>query len=258
MRWRFDPFINIAVFHQKYTKVDPLTAQPFPAPDFELTPTTACRTQLQRLGWVFKQTRGEAKVYVEKIYEADGIARPRHDLKETVALDFLLRLTNPDLLRITKPFAAPAGDQPPQLPAFSGRRRILYFDNRTESSSGAIEIDLTMNGEVRVDNLASLAPVPFTFPAGFPALQQLEARQMIASGPAGTSQNYSLSAQKPVAILELPPGPWRITPQSGNSETIYLDSGLMYENFLALIRIFKTPGQGWTSLKKYKILFSKV
>jgi len=258
MRWRFDPFISIEVFHQKYTKTDPDTGMPLPAPDFEMTPTKACQAEMFRLGWIFKQVTGGAKVFIEKIYEPDGVARPRHELTDTVALDFLVRINNPGLLLTTKPFAAPAGDPPPQLPVFSGRRRMLYFDNRAESSSGAGEIDLTMNGEVRVENLASLAPVPFSFPVGFPTLQQLEARQMIASGPAGTSRNYSLNAQKNTAVLDLPEGPWKVTPQSGNSEIIYLDSSLMYENFLAIIRIFKSPGLGWDAQKKYKLLFSKV
>lgn len=251
MRWCYDPLCSFQVIHPKQTAVDPDNFEDLPAPFFEITPAPATLFFLQRYGWVFKPAAGGGDIYLEKYYRADQTKAIRFPLDTAVAFDFLVKLQMPELLDTTKPFKE-------TFPEFSGRRQILYFDNKMELSDPAADvIQLSAQTEVSLDDFASLAPENYTFPAYYPQIEEilLEYTPAIDNNP---KHSIKPNANSPtVQFNNIPPGAWQLSRQPENKqEILYLDSRLLGEQFLGLIRILKKPDQDWDRYRKYKLSFS--
>lgn len=260
MHWRFDPLFSLTVYHTRYTSPDPDTGEsPRRAPDFTFEPTRATAARLLRLGWVFKPQTGSFTVYGEKVFESNGTAVLRGRPAPGEGFTFLLRLNNAALLNETKPYVL---DSDPvivpntNLPEFSGRARVLYFDNRTPTALPGGELRLTP-GTVDVQQLGSKAPAFFDFVNLKPGAAAL---QVTPLSPGGVSQNIPVPPGATSVKIDLPENGYTFAQSgAGFSETIFLSPEPMTGNTLGVVRIFEPGGGAWDDpLRRYQIIFEKV
>jgi hypothetical protein len=258
MHWRFDPLFSIGVYHSKYKNADPDTGElPRKAPDFELQPTQGTAARLARLGWVFKTQTGSCTVYGEKVFSDDGTSALRSKPANGEGLTFFLRLKNPDLLNETKPFEPelnPDGTSIP-LPSFSGRNRMLYFDNLDPNPRPDGVIWLTA-APVSKTQLGSMAPTLFAFTSKIAANTGITLT-MLAPGP-NAPQAFSLDPNTHSVGLEMPESGYKLTQVPGNqSEILFLTPEIRAPDALGIVRIFEPGGTGWEPHKRYQIIFEK-
>lgn len=261
MHWRFVPLFSIAVYHSKYKNPDPDTGESPPkAPDFSFEPSESTARRLARLGWVFKSQAGSCTVYGEKTVKPDGTDELRGVPGDKEGFSFFLRLSNASLLNETKPYVlASQPDILPNgsLPAFSGRSRLLYFDNLNPTAKPTGELLLTAD-PVDVAQLGSRAPIPFEFDKAAAATTELA---ITPYEPGGVAQTVALNPATRRALINLPENGYRIVQKPGNAtETIFFSAQLPPEGLLGVVRIFQPPGgTGWEPpQRRYQIIFEKV
>ncbi|MBK6997714.1 MAG: hypothetical protein IPH31_23570 [Lewinellaceae bacterium] len=252
MHWKFDPFFSIHILHGKYPP--PGLGQPAPpAPVFTLEPTSETQRRLQRMGWVFRPNTagGEGTLYAEKIFGTDGTAKLRVRPAQNEGFSFIIRLTDPSLLTQTKPYVP----TPSNLPSFSGRARMLYFDNFNASPVGANTFSLTAGNAVGHPEFASRAPIPFTFSTPTPAVSGLELKPL---APGSASINFPINDKTLSVEINLPENGYKCTQQpGGQAETLYLTNEVLPANALGIVRIFQPPNADWEPFKHYQIMFDK-
>ncbi|MCY7327046.1 MAG: hypothetical protein LH618_00695 [Saprospiraceae bacterium] len=272
MHWKFDPFFSIDILHGKYSPPTAGQADP-PVPAFSVEPTGETRRRLLRMGWVFKPYAGSGggTLYAEKIVEPDGATILRSKPKQNEGFTFVLRLTEPALVRQTKPFMRsptgleiaaepdPAKKNLPRpnenLPSYSGRARLLYFDN-LKIAVGTGPFLLSANNAVEFTEFASRMPTHFMFTATTPGISQLK---MDSADPAATSTAFPLPALTKSAEIKLPENGYRLTQQPlAGSETLFLTDETLHPDTLGVVRIFQPVSAEWEPFRRYQIFFDKV
>lgn len=260
MHWRFDPLFSISVYHTRYTMPDPDTNEsPRRAPDFILEPSRGTAARMFRLGWVAKKGTGSITVYGEKVFDSGGSAKLRASISKEDGLTFLLRLTNPTLLNETKPYvldSAPVVVPNTNLPEYSGRTRILYFDNLNPTPLPGDVLKLTPN-TVDEQQMGSSAPVFFDFTNIKPGATAL---QVTSLAPAGAAQTFTISPGARSIKVDLPENAYAFEQNpSGFSEKIFLSPEPVESNVIGVVRIFQPVGGAWEDFhRRYQILFEKV
>lgn len=259
MRWRFDPLFSIKIYHTKYTLPDPETLESPPtAKDFTLEPTQATAQQLKKLGWVFKSQPGSCKVFGEKVFDQDGNATLRSIPAIAEGFTFYLMLNNPALLNQTKPYvlqSKPVVIPNPNLPAYSGRSRLLYFDNLNPVPQSGGEFSLCA-GAVDLAQFASSAPTAFTFNKPKVGVKTLKFK---ALSPLSTDTSFLINPETNSTPIELPENAYILEQNpGGHSETIVLHAELVTGNVLGIVRIFKPTNGSWEPIKRYKVNFDEV
>ncbi|MCK6692156.1 MAG: hypothetical protein L6Q97_08650 [Thermoanaerobaculia bacterium] len=260
MHWRFDPLFSLTVFHTRYTSPDPDTGEsPRRAPDFTFEPTRATAARLLRLGWVFKAQTGSFAVYGEKVFESNGTAVLRGWPALGEGFTFLLRLNNAALLNETKPYVLdsdPVVVPNPNLPEYSGRSRILYFDNRNPTALPGGELRLTP-GTVDEQQLGSKAPSAFDFVNLKPGATAL---QITPLSPGAVSHTIPVPPGAKSVKIDLPENGYTFGQNvAGFSETIFLSPESLTGNVLGVVRIFEPAGGAWDDPpRRYQIIFEKV
>ena len=262
MHWKFEPLFSIRVLHQRA-----LDAAPDKTPDFDLAPSVGTTERMRRLNWMYKAQPGGGMVFAEKVVGPDGQSSFARQPLADEPFTFLLRLNNPALLDYTAPFtkkkdpivgppsnmvarpgavavAATAGATVPNnsLPSFSGRGRLLYFDNLSAVSipqpNAPPLLRLTAGEFVGLPEFASRGPTPFAFAP--------------ASGAAAVEFSPLTPAGTPIVALDIPAQSQRFTAKvadnayrmkqvPGNqSELIYLTGEQLDSSVFGVIRIFNT------------------
>lgn len=263
MHWRFDPLFSISVYHNRYKNPDPQTGALPQAPDFLLEPSNDTRKRLQKMGWVFRPTGWGWTALGEKTYSDDGSAVLRAKPGAGEGFTFLLRLRNTGLFNETKPYMVRIDGtvKPnPTLPSFSGRARLLYFDNLNPVGmpppAPANHFWLSA-GPADVEQLASRAPTPFPFATPKPGVTGVDVTPL---APAGATKTYPLNPSSHSVVLDLPENGYRIVQQPVNqSEILFLTSEIPPADAIGIVRIFEHPGSGgWEPHRCYQILFGQV
>jgi hypothetical protein len=254
MHWRFDPLFSIEVHHSKYDVTLPAAGDK-PRPPFALEATRATAARLREMGWVFKARAGACTVFGEKVFDAEGTPRLRAWPAPEEGLSFWLRLKDAALLNETKPYVLatkPRIVPNENLPAFSGRSRLLYFDSRETYAAAEGQLYL---GAVRVgsSSLASIAPPAFSL-----SLADDNVRQ-VALAPlrtAGESFRFSIPSGAKTVPIELPEAAYRLEQQpGGQAETIVLNAEQPTGNILGMVRIFAAEDGAWEPVRRYTIFF---
>lgn len=258
MRWRFDPIFSLDVYHNRYKGPDPDTGElPRRAPDFVLEPAPATLEHLRRMGWVFKAYIGGGIVYGEKQFEPDGTTVLRQQPEPDEGLSFYLVLNNPALLSATKPFVLETKPQVvpnTNLPAFSGRFRLMYFDNRDPVPRPGGEWWL-MPAPVGITQIGSVAPTPFVFPQGKNNTAEVA---LTALSPGGATATFPLDTTTKTARIDLPENGYLLVQKPGNeTETLFLTPNLPNSKVVGVVRIFKPPGANWEPARRYHIVFEE-
>lgn len=260
MHWRFDPLFSLTVYHTRYTAPDPDTGEsPRKAPDFSFEPSRATAARLLRLGWVFKPQTGSFTVYSEKVFEPNGTAVLRGRPAPGEGFTFLLRLNNPALLNETKPYVLdsdPVVVPNPNLPEYSGRSRVLYFDNRNPTTLPGGALRLTP-ATVDEQQLGSKAPTAFNFVNLKPGATTL---QVTALSPGGAAQSFPILPGTQSVEIDLPENGYTFGQTgAGFSETMFLSPEPLTGNVLGVVRIFEPAGGAWDDPpRRYQIIFEKV
>lgn len=249
MHWRFDPLFSIKIVHSKNVSVS--------AEDFSLEPTHATARLMKTLNWIHRAQAGFCTVYGEKVFDADGNTSFRVQPKAEESLAFFLRLNNASLLNETKPYVLASTPEivPNVLPTFSGRTRLLYFDNLNPVPVSGGEFSLSTSAEVDLDQLASSAPLSFSFDKAKTGVSNLK---FTALTPEAVTTQFALHPQLRSAQIDLPENAYRVEQiPGGPTETLVLMAENISGNELGVIRIF--PGAtGWEPLRRYRIDFQKV
>ena len=260
MHWRFDPLFSITVYHTRYANPDPDTGEsPRKAPDFSFEPSRGTAARLHRMGWVFKPQTGSFTVYGEKVFETNGTQVLRGKPAAGEGFTFLLRLNNAALLNETKPFvfdSDPVIVPNTNLPEFSGRSRLLYFDNRVPTLLPGGGLQLTSN-TVDEQQFGSKAPSSFDFAnlkSGATALH------VTPLSLGGVSQSIPIPPGAKSVKINLPENGYTFGQNvAGFSETIFLSPEPLTGNVLGVVRIFEPGGGAWgDSHRRYQIIFEKV
>ncbi len=252
MHWKFDPFFSIHILHGKYPPPGLGQAAP-PAPVFSIEPTSDTKRRLLRMGWVFRPSTagGGGTLYAEKIFAIDGTAKLRVRPAQNEGFSFIIRLAEASLLNQTKPYVP----TPSNLPPFSGRARMLYFDNLNASPVSANTFSLTAGNAVDFPEFASRMPTPFTFRSASPAVTGLELKVL---APGGSATNFPINDKTQSVEINLPENGYRFTQQpGGQSETLFLTNEVLPANTLGIVRIFQPPNTDWEPARHYQIMFDK-
>lgn len=272
MHWKFDPFFSIEILHGKYPP--PGVGQPAPpAPVFSVTPTGDTQKRLLQMGWVFKPYTdgGGGILYAEKTVAPDGTAKLRVKPAQNEGFTFVVGLNDPSLLRETKPYMRPPTqaeiDAEPdpikknaprpteQFPPFSGRARVLYFNNLNATASGPDTFSLTAGSAVGFAEFASRLPTDFMFRTETSGVTKVE---MTTLAPGGTPIPFPLNTTTQSAEIKLPENGYGLAPKPvGQSETVFLTDESLPTNTLGVLRIFQPPGADWEPFRHYQIMFDK-
>ncbi len=265
MHWKFEPLFSIRVLHQRT-----LDAPPDKTPDFDLAPSARTAERMRRLNWMYKAQPGGGIVFAEKIVGPDGQSSFARQPLADEPFTFLLRLNNPALLNYTAPFAKKKALMvgPPSnmvarpgaiavaaaseatvpnsdLPSFSGRSRLLYFDNLSAVSipqpnappDAPPLLRLTAGEFAGLPEFASRGPTLFAFaPVSGGAV---EFSPLTPSGTPIVALDILPQSQRFTA--ELADNAYRMKQVPGNkSELIYLTGEQLDSSVFGVIRIFNT------------------
>lgn len=257
MHWRFDPLFSIKVYHTKYLIPNGSTEPPT-AEDFTLEPTSTTERRLKELGWVFKAQPGVCTIYGEKVFEANGNASLRYLPDAEESFTFFLNLSNAAILNETKPYvlaSKPVVVPKSDLPAFSGRSRVLYFDNINPSPQSGGEFSLS-TGRVDVDQFASVAPISFSFNKAAPGVSTLK---FTALTPTATIAQFAVNQPMQTAQVTLGENAYHLEQVPGGpSETMVIMAENLAGKALGVVRIFQPVSGSWEPLRRYRIDFEAV
>lgn len=253
MHWKFEPFFSIEILHGKYPP--PAVGQPAPpAPVFSVEPSAETKDRLLRMGWIFKPypSGGGGVLYAEKIISRDGTSKLRVRPASGEGFSFLLHLIDMAVLQNTMPYKDPTSS----FPAFSGRARLLYFDNLNPVNAGPNTFLLTAGNSVSFPDFASRIPTSFIFRPTSTTVTQVE---MASRSPGGLSKVYSIDTTTKSAEITLPENAYRLTQQPVNqSEIVYLTNEQLPPSALGVARIFQPKNAEWEPFRRYQIMFDKI
>lgn len=259
MHWRFDPLFSLDVYHNKYKNPDPDTNElPRKAPDFVLEPSRSTAARLLRMGWIAKRHTGGCMVFGEKLFAPDGSAALRQLPAPEEGFTFYLRLKNQELLNQTKPYVLETKPElvpNPSLPPFSGRFRLLYFDNRDPTPRPNGELWLTP-APVSVAQLGSVATIPFTFSNSKTGATEIALTPL---APTGAAQTFQINPATKSVQVNLPENGYHLLHKPGNqTEILFLTSDSAAGEALGIVRIFQPAGAaGWEPHRRYQIIFEE-
>jgi hypothetical protein len=249
--WQYDLVFSFQVAHPRAADND-----------FQVIPAAACRQALSRAGMLYKNLPGGGLVAVEKRVRPDGSAGVARGITALTRFTFLLLLNNKGLLADTPPFNAP------NLPPFSGRRRVLYLSNT--ASNGAIDarierlpddpaanrwaMPVSAGDWVAAEDLASLTPTQFELLAET-GVSQLRIQRLAPQ--AGPAVNHPVTPATRALRLTLPAGAVRATRQGGGlpPELWVADDNLLSETAIGIIDIYKDPGIDYGRAIRYDVVF---
>jgi len=253
MHWKFDPFFSIAILRLKSPSSGSVSPVPL-AKAFWIEPTANTQQRLLDMGWVFKPypTGGGGRVYAEKTVDPDGNAALRSKPAPEEGLTFLLQLSDATLLKHTAPFDAKNAD----LPSFSGRARLLYFDNLHAVADNFGAYQLSKINAVEAGDLGSRVPAHFMYR---PSENQTLKVEMNPLAPNGIPYSFNVNPKTETVEIQLPENGYQLTQKpSGKTETLYLTDETLPVNTIGVLRIFKPPGADWEPNKQYRITFREV
>lgn len=246
-------------------------------PLFAVIPTTDCVQTLRRYGLIFKPLSPGAAIIAEKRFQPDGSKATLRPIRSLTSFSFILQLKEAALLNQVAPYVMRNGSGeiiPVELPSFSGRSRILYFNNL--SASGQIDSDLefipppedvdfdlssrklSIQDMVSADDLASLAPNVFSLTEDPARVSLLQLQSIRPDGD--TMLTEPITAQKRRVEVDVPSGAYRLirTGPGGGEERIYAGSQLLGGAVFGLIEIFKDDSINYGSVINYQIEFEKI
>ena len=259
MHWRFDPLFSIEVHHSKYDVTSSEAEDGFrpPVDSFALEATRATAARLRAMGWIFKARPGACTVFGEKVFDAGGTPHLRAWPAPDEGLSFWLRLKDATLLNETKPYVLASKPQlvpNENLPAFSGRSRMLYFDSHETYAAAEGQLHL---GAARVgsSSLASIAPPAFSLRLAHDEVRQVTLTPLRT---AGESFGFSVPSGARAVSIELPEAAYRLEQQpGGQAETIVLNAEQPTGNVLGMVRIFAAEDGAWEPVRRYIISFER-
>ncbi|HRI58534.1 MAG TPA: hypothetical protein PK228_02390 [Saprospiraceae bacterium] len=253
MHWKFDELFSIRVLHEKFL-LDPPNDTATYAPEFTLVPSEQTRLRFRGLSWVTKQQANGIMVFAEKVIDEKGQAFIKSNPLKNEAFTFLLKLNNPGLLFETQPFVSGGGANP-DLPAFTGRGRVFYFDNLHPVTQPDGSLLMTAGNFADIAELASRAPLPFSFASADTTKVEVTP---LTSGNA-TAQTFELDTKTKSVVLDLPENAYRFVQLPANrSETIFMTNEMLNSDVFGVVRIFNStalPTLG--QYRPYKALFAK-
>jgi hypothetical protein len=246
-----------------------LNSLPGATPDFDLTPSASTAERMRRLNWMFKSLPEGGMVFAEKIISPDGQSTFARQPITDEPFTFLIRLNNPALLNYTVPFAkkagtaaAPSGNIGARggaaaeaspvptvvpnngLPSFSGRGRLLYFDNllavpipQPNTPPGEPPLlRMTAGDFVGLPELASRGPTPFNF-APIKGSTAIEFTPLV---PTSTPVVIlDIPAQSQSFVAKVPDNAYRMKQLPGDqSELIFLTGEPLDSSVFGIVRIF--------------------
>lgn len=246
MHWRFDPLFFIRVMHDKYVPDADQEAGNY----FRIEPTIETARLMAGLNWVCKPMPNGAFVSVEKNVKSDGVVNVRGKLKQGTFFTFLLYANDPGVLLHTPPYDT--GSDP--LPAFSGRARVLYFDNLNEANQPD-RLVLSRDDKVNKEDLGSIAPNKFRIEARDPLTTQIDFAELRPDGSVVYSAHFSPDQRS--ALIDLPSGAFRLIPTPANGKEVLLaDTELMGNKAIGIIRIYKDENIDYNASVNYTIPFT--
>ena len=249
MHWRFDPLFSIKIVHSKDASKK--------AVDFSLEPTQSTVQRMKTLNWVYRSQPGFCTVYGEKLFDTEGNTSLRVEPKAHESLAFFLRLNNSAILNSTKPYVLASKPDviPNALPAFSGRSRLLYFDNLSPLSVSGGEFSIS-SGLVELTHFASVEPTLFMFDKAKNGVKKIKFTSIT---PQEVVTQFDLHPQTHTTEVRLPENSYRLEQiPDGPSETLVILSENVVGNTLGLIRIFKPNTGDWEPQRRYRIEFGEV
>jgi hypothetical protein len=248
MHWRFDPIFFIRVTHDKYVPEDDPKAGSY----FWIEPDNETKHLMTSLNWLFKPVPNGAFISVKKNISSDGSEKVLGKLRKTTPFTFLLHLNSPEILLHTPPYDQ--GSSP--LPAFSGRARVMYFDNLDDLNQPDRTV-LSKLEKVGKEDLASIAPNKFRLQAGDINTSQIDFTEIVPGG--SLVQTVNFSPEQRSALVELPSSPFRLNYTPPNrTEYLYTDKNLLGNNAVGVIRIYKDELMDYNTPVNYTIRFSTV
>jgi hypothetical protein len=238
MEYRYSLLFQIVIDHPALAK---------PGDAFGIHPTADCQRAMNRFGLLFRQLPEGAGVICETVVPGGLPIRP---IGEEVSFAFVLTLRDAGVLEKTRHFHS--GATAP-YPAYSGRRRMLYFSNLDDAGTIDGRIGLSRQGAgVSRQDLGSLAPLRQQL-AAHPDAAQVSLRRL---SPSGATALLPVPADRQV-LLDLDPGAYRLQQLSSPlaPEVIVADDELLYGQAYGLIEIFKDASVDYASPVTYRLSF---
>jgi hypothetical protein len=264
MKWKFEPILSIRVLHQRMQEV-PLVDPDAYTPEFSVEPSPDTLHYLKRMGWIAKPMPNGIRVFGEKIIREDGSSFYRQAPEDISVLTFLVRLNDHAILEETSPFVLKREPLEPNedLPAFSGKSRLLYFDNLSVNvqplpDDGEILV-LTKGEYVGEPEFASQAVSPFLMKLSKKDITDVVATS-IGPGDKVKEEKIKVPSGSQSVFLELEENAWQITPKPDGEqeqEIIYLSSKPFPEKVFGIIRIFNTETHPLTEFRRFQALFAR-
>lgn len=248
MHWRVDPIFFIRVRHDKYvTSETPETGN-----YFRIVPTAATARTLAGLNWVFKAMPNGAFVAVQKNIRPDGSAKVQTELRQGAFFTFLLYVNDPGILLCTPPYDS--GSAP--LPLYSGRTRLLYFDNLDDANQPD-RLLLSREDKVTKRDFGSLVPNNFRIQAAGPSVTRIDFTEIKPGGAVVCSAQFS--PEQRTALVDLPSGAFHLVTTPANGQEVLLaDAELLDEKAIGIIRIYKDEHLNYDASVNYTIPFASV
>lgn len=249
MHNRFDILFSLEILHAKYPPPSPGAAMPV-APDFGFEPTSATRAVMRQNGIGLKSGPGRCTVFIEKSAKPDGINfSPRAKTAASMGLNFFLRHKNGALISVTKPF----NTLPADLPLFSGQKRVLYFNNKSEFAQLPVDTYSLTNLAVDKNSFASAAPDVFDFKTKNALATAVEAK---AFAPGATLVSFAIGPSRS-AQVHLPENGYEIAQKStaAATETIFFSPDALPEGTVGVVQVFPFQSGSSPPLRRYQIYF---
>jgi hypothetical protein len=242
IHWKYDILFALRVLH------------PLEPDFFTLQATDDGALALRNHGLLFKTYPSSAIAIAEKKVLPDGTKTVLRQLSRVQAFTFLLKAKNKAALGSLKPFNA-------ATPSLLGQPQTLYFDNLNAAlipdqglvnDNGVLTLRLTASAQHR----AARIPERFNYapPSGVNAVQ-VTPRQ---PGPPAAPIVFDASDKKKLPLLiALPAGVYRFTHVGApaGEQLAIADTALLYEEAIAVIRIFKDQNTNYDAPIRYDLRF---
>lgn len=217
--------------------------------DFRIVPTNRCLATLARHGMGFKGFEQGGQVIVEKISDGLSPAEALRPLRGLTAFPFVIQAINKGIIPQTRPYNETG------LRTFTGKSRILYLDNLNNANVIDTSTQLSVNAQVGQDDLGSLIPNEFTFYEDPAFIQQVRIEEIQPGGM--IVQTVPITPNQTRVELELASGAYRLIKLGlgSDSEVIYVESGLLGADLIAIVQIYKDETVDYNTPVHYTISF---
>ncbi len=245
INWKYDILFALRILH------------PLEPDFFTLQPTDDGTLALRNHGLLFKAYPSSAVAIAEKKVLPDGTKTIVRKLNRVQAFTFLLKAKNKVALGNLKPFNA-------TTPSLLSQPQTLYFDNLNAAlapdqglvnDNGILALTFTAAAQHRAARLPER--LIYAPPAGVTAVQVTPRRP----GPPATSLVFDASDKKKLPLLiELPAGVYRFAHVGvpPGEQLAIADTALLYEDVVAVIRIFKDQNTDYDTPIRYDLRFEPV